>query len=87
MGDDPLDSDLIDLLRRRDGVSTIFILQDGERLDVHNIAWGYDIGVRHAHVSTNVSPSLAGLQFDSFFTSEVLRVLDPETGSQLWSST
>ena len=84
--DDPLDKALIDLLRERDSQRTIVMLKDGQRLEVLNIAWGYDVGDKYAHVSTNISPSLTGLPFDFFFTSEVRTVLDPETGAQLWEA-
>jgi hypothetical protein len=84
--DDPLDKALVDLLRERDGDSTIVILEDGQRLDVRNIVWGYDQGDKYAHISTNVSPRLAGQPFDFFFTSQVQTVVDPGTGARLWEA-
>jgi len=59
----------------------------GERsLDVFNIAWGEDIGDDYEHVTTNISPDLNGGIIDLFFTDEVARVFDPESGAVLWES-
>jgi hypothetical protein len=55
----PVDEELIDLLVRREGMTTEVVLRDGRRLRVVNIAWGYDDGDAHAHVTTYVSPSVA----------------------------
>src|SRR5262245_18554217 len=46
------DSELIALLRGRDGPPTDVPLRDGRRLRVFNIAWGYDDGDLWAHVTT-----------------------------------
>lgn len=78
----PSDNDLIALLVRRDGQRTLIELRDGRRLSVVNIAWGYDMGDEHAHVTTNVSPSLKGEPIDFFFTNEVVAVQD-EAGQPL----
>lgn len=79
---EPTDSELIELLVRRDGQPTTVELQDGRRLLVRNIAWGYDAGDAHAHVTTNISPSVDGQSTDFFLTSEVVGVLD-ESGRPL----
>jgi len=38
------DDALIELLRSQDGELTTVVLANGARLDVVNIAWGYDEG-------------------------------------------
>jgi hypothetical protein len=81
---EPLDQDLIDLLRARDATLTIVRLASGESLSVWNIAWGYDFYDAHAHVTTNISPSIDGEAFDFFFTHEVLEVVDPLSDQLLW---
>lgn len=73
---EPADSDLIDLLVRCDGERTAIVLRGGLRLSVLNVAWGYDEGDTHAHVTTNVSPSKDGESIDLFFTDQVLAVED-----------
>ena len=65
----PRDQDLIDLLRRRDGQLTLAKLADGRVRYIKNIAWGYDIGDHHAHVTTNISPDGDALSVDFFYTS------------------
>ncbi|WP_052664452.1 hypothetical protein [Nitriliruptor alkaliphilus] len=51
---------------------------------VVNIAWGYDIGDTHAHVTTNCSPAIEGEPMDVFFTHDVRGVVDPDDGQPLW---
>lgn len=81
---EPADSDLIDLLRTRDGVRTIVELRSGAQLEVWDIAWGYDAVDDHAHVTTNVSPGASARPLDVFTTDEVLTVLDPDNGQPIW---
>ncbi|NHC47141.1 hypothetical protein [Motilibacter aurantiacus] len=79
MGFEPgpiLDQPLIDLLVQRDGVPSIVVLQDGRRLVVHNIAWGYDADDSYAHVTSNVSPDVPGSSVDFFHTDKVTEILD-----------
>lgn len=73
----PLDADVIDLLVSREGVATAVALKSGSRLTVHNIAWGYDMGEDHAHVTTNISPEVPGATIDFFSTSEIQSISDP----------
>jgi hypothetical protein len=80
---DQRDRDVLRLLQERDGVETLVVLRDGQRLTVVNIAWGYDAGDEFSHVTTNISPSEEGRSFDLFFTSEVASILDPSTGATL----
>ena len=74
----PADESLIRLLQERDGRSSVVLLRDGRRLDVWNIAWGYDMGDEYAHVTTNISPTVEGASIDFFFTNDVTAVLDEE---------
>lgn len=73
---EPADRDLIDLLVRRDGDRTAIVLRSGLRLSVLNIAWGYDEGDTHAHVTTNISPNKDGESIDLFVTDQVLAIED-----------
>jgi hypothetical protein len=79
---EPVDTALLDLLRARDGLLTHVLLADGKRLPVYDIAWGYDMGDEHAHVTTNISPPVDGRPIHFFFTSEVTGLLD-ENGQPL----
>jgi len=79
----PVDEQLIDLLRKRDGRLTTVVLNDGRQLQVLDIAWGYDWQDTHAHVTTNCSPGAPGMSLDFFFTHEVASVVDDQ-GSVLY---
>jgi hypothetical protein len=72
------------VLRGRDGRPCGVELHDGRRLTVVNIAWGYDMGDTHAHVTSNCSPAIEGEPMDVFFTHEIQRVLDPDAEQPLW---
>ncbi|MCW2924391.1 MAG: hypothetical protein JWM98_1795 [Thermoleophilia bacterium] len=78
----PLDGDLIDALRKRDGQRTIVVTADGTRHTVWNIAWGYDMGDEFAHVTTNISPQVEGAPVGFFRTSDVRDVLD-DSGARI----
>lgn len=71
---DPVDADLIDLLNGRDGKASVIVLTDGNKRTVYNIAWGYDMGDAHAHVTTNCSPFIEGQSIDFFYTNDVTAV-------------
>jgi hypothetical protein len=75
---EPVDADLIDLLNERDGRASVVVLADGNQLTVFNIAWGYDMGEDHAHITTNVSPDVPGQSIDFFRTEDVIRVLSED---------
>jgi hypothetical protein len=76
------------ILKQRNGKWSEVWLRDGRRVRVLNIAWGYDLGDPVAHVTTNISPLLAGadLPVDFFRTDEVERIMDPENGA-VWFDT
>jgi hypothetical protein len=78
----------LQILKRRGGEWSEVWLRNGRRVRVLNIAWGYDLGDPVAHVTTNISPSLAGadLPVDFFRTDEVVRIVDPEDGA-VWFDT
>ena len=78
-----VDGELIDLLVHRDGRATEVVCRDGSILTFVNIAWGYDEGESHAHVTTNISPDVIEASMDLFFTHEVTTVRDPLTGAVL----
>ena len=79
----PADAAVIALLRERDGLPTAITLREGESITVYNIAWGYDIGDTHAHVTSNISPAIIGTTVHVFFTDDVTHVVDAETGEDL----
>ena len=51
-----------------------------------NIAWGQDMGDDFEHLTSNISPSADGATIDLFFTDEVVRVVDPQSGYILWQT-
>ena len=80
----PIDAKIIQTLRERDGKWTTIELKSGGNCRAVNIAWGYDIGDEWAHVTTNISPDQEGASIDCFYTSDVLRLVDEESGSILF---
>jgi len=70
------DKPIIDLLRQRDGMTTHVKMRSGLTYKVHNIAWGYDMDDMHAHVTTNISPSVPESSVDFFSTKDIHAVLD-----------
>jgi hypothetical protein len=80
---EPANIEVITLLSSRDGIPTLVALNNGSNCTVHNIAWGYDIGDEHAHVTTNVSPKIDGASIDFFFTSDIQSITDPSSGETL----
>lgn len=82
---DPWDLLVLQVLRERDGVQTTVVLRDRRRLDVLDIAWGYDWGDVFSHITTNCSPGQEGLSMDVFWTSDVEAVVDPTSGTEILS--
>ena len=66
--DERVDDELIRLLRERDGLRTVVDTRRNVSLLVVNIGWGYDLSEPYAHVSTNVSPTVEGEDYDLFHT-------------------
>lgn len=63
----------------RCGQLTIAILKSGARLDIHNIAWGRDMGESCDHITTNISPAPPeNVSVDFFQSSDVVRLVEPD---------
>jgi hypothetical protein len=82
----PVDLKIVQVLRERDGRWTRIELMGGGSYRAVNIAWGYDIGDEWAHVTTNISPPRKGASISFFHTSDVLRLVDEESGSILFEA-
>ena len=74
------DTELIELLQRRDGLLTTVRLKDGSNHVVKDIAWGYDCGDQYAHITTNVSPGGEGLPIDFFYSDAIASFVDTASG-------
>ena len=77
---------VLDLLKTRDGMATDITLGDGRILRSRNIAWSFDLGNPVAHITINDSPPNPETDFPivSFFADEVMRIVDPENGADLF---
>ena len=73
---EPLDGTIIEVLKKREGISTIVVTKSGLEFHVINIAWGCDLGDQYAHITTNISPSIEGEEIELFFTSEIHEIQD-----------
>ncbi|WP_406437794.1 hypothetical protein OHB00_25195 [Streptomyces sp. NBC_00631] len=82
----PKDVAILKVLQDRDGLASEVVLGDGTRLTVFNIAWGYDFGDEYAHVTTNISPGVAGSPVDLFSTNSVAAIYDPVDDAELFRS-
>jgi len=82
---EPRDADLIALFVSRDGSRLVVKVDGGSSYEVFNIAWGYDMGDDHAHVTSNISPDVDGFPIDVFSTESVIEILDGETGARLYA--
>ena len=80
---DPRDRAILDVLQQRDGRLSEVELKDSKVCQVWNIAWGYDAGDSWAHITTNISPEVAGREIDFFFTHDVHTVRAPESAELL----
>lgn len=65
----PNDSALINLLHSRHGTPGLVRLQDGQVLEVFDIAWGYDPGEDSALITTNCGPPRPGRPIDTMRSS------------------
>ena len=79
-------AEIVPIMRGRDGRATIVTLADGRVFEVFNIAWGLDDGADYEHLTSNISPSIAGAEVNFFLTGDVRSVTCPEAGKLLWSS-
>jgi hypothetical protein len=82
----PRDLEVLARLQGRDGSLTEVQLTDGRSVRVWNIAWGYDVGDSWAHITTNISPDIAGEDVDFISTHEVEAIRAPESGRLLLPS-
>ncbi|MBS2546131.1 hypothetical protein KGQ19_04545 [Catenulispora sp. NL8] len=82
----PRDEEVLGVLQGRDGVASRVVLSNGQKLVVFNIAWGYDLGERYAHVTTNISPGVDGAAVDVFSTMLVETIVDPGDGTVLYQA-
>lgn len=69
------DNEILEQLKRRDGIETEIVLKDGTKLIVWNITWGYDIGENFAHITTNISPNIEKAEIDFFYTNEIEEII------------
>jgi hypothetical protein len=75
------------VLQERCGRWTVVELTENRTFRVFDIAWGRDMGDEFDHITTNTSPGPKEPHaIDFFFTSDVLRIVDPETGAVLFSN-
>jgi hypothetical protein len=77
------DGEVLAALRASDGCATEVQLRDGRSLRVWNVAWGYDAGDSWAHITTNISPSVTGEQVDYFYSHQVDRIAESDSGRLL----
>ncbi|MGB7176579.1 MAG: hypothetical protein WBD33_06995 [Xanthobacteraceae bacterium] len=75
----------LSVLRSRDRRLTSAAMTDGRIFQIMNIAWGRDDGADFDHVTTNISPRVAGLEVDFFHTREIDSLAD-EDGTVLFQA-
>jgi hypothetical protein len=80
----PQDEGVLRLLQERNGSASQVALNDGKKLTVFNIAWGYDLGDEFAHVITNISPDVEDAAVDFFSTASITAIIDPTNGAVLY---
>jgi hypothetical protein len=74
----------LDVLIHREFRRSRVFLRDGRVCVTHNVAWGFDLGVEVAHITTNGSPFQPGLPIDLFHADEIVRIEDADTGVVLF---
>ena len=74
------------ILQQRCGKWTLVELTENRRLHVFDVAWGRDQDDVCDHITTNISPGPKEQHsVDFFFTCDVLRIVDPASGSVLFT--
>ena len=68
------DKDIIKIFNSHDGIPLEVTVKSMKKHIVLNIAWGYDDGDEYSHISTNISPSIDGYDFDFFYSNEILKI-------------
>nr|BAJ07054.1 putative integron gene cassette protein [uncultured bacterium] len=74
------DKRIIEILKTRDALETHVQLKSGKVAKLWNIAWGYDMGDDFAHITTNISPGQPEQDMDFFYTHEIVKINDGESG-------
>ena len=75
-----------EILQARCGKLTVATLDGKRRLEIHNVAWGRDMGATCDHITTNISPAPQGLHtVDFFHSSEVVSLEASESGAMLYA--
>jgi hypothetical protein len=75
---------IVKILERRNGTSTIVMLDDGREPYVKDLTWGFDKGDGFAHITTKISPPRGEISPDFFFANEVTKIIDPDTGESIY---
>ena len=74
------------VLQERCGRWTLVELTEGRTFRVFDVAWGRDMGDEFDHITSNISPGpKEPHSIDFFFTSDVIRITDPQSGTVLFS--
>ena len=68
------DENIINFLKKRDGIETVIELINGKKFSVWNIAWGYDHGDEFAHITTNISPNIKSTEIHVFYSNEIKQI-------------
>ena len=75
------------ILQERSGRWTLVELTGNRSFRVFDVAWGRDMGDEFDHITTNISPGpKEPHSLDFFFTSDVLKIIDPESGDVLFQN-
>lgn len=74
------DKRIIEILKTRDTLETHVQLKSGKVAKLWSIAWGYDMGDDFAHITTNISPEQPEQDIDFFYTHEIVKINDGESG-------
>ena len=76
---------VLEALQARCGSLTVATLADGQSIEIHNVAWGRDMGELFDHITTNISPAPDSPHTVDFFTTDkVLLLVAQESGSVLY---
>ena len=76
---------IVKILENRCGQSTMVYLEDGQILNVNDIVYGYDLGEDFAHITTNISPPVDGIEIDFFYVNQVIKIEDSEVGKIIYA--
>ncbi len=77
---------ILKILEKRCGQTTTVYLEDGKKLNVNDIVYGYDLGDDFAHITTNISPPKDGIDIDFFYVNEVKKIEDPEADKIIYAT-